>query len=238
MKGVIFVIAVVFCWLLPVSTVYAGSLNKYEQDVIAEAKKTYIYEGREYRVPDTYINQLVNYFSSDDVDITSEQRDEALRMAYESIEQGVLEGYLVPIEELQKTQVPAATEAIPKEDTTGEDIAGEIELPIPQITEGEGEPEPTIAKPGMSPETSDEEKITEAPTGKQEEIAKVLEAIIAKKEMKKTNSDVLVGIDSQVITETGFCLDNTIIVIAGIIILMMIGLIAAFRINYFAHSDE
>lgn len=237
MKGVILVIALAFCWLLPVSTVYAGSLNKYENQVIAQAKKTYIYQGKEYRVTDTYINQLVDYLSSDEVDITAEQRDTALQMAYNSIEQGVLEGYLVPVDVLQEKPEPTTAAVLPAENTE-EDASEQPEPPIPQIAETEGQPVPTVTKPAISPETSGEETIIEAPTGEQEEIEKLFEAIIAESEKEKTNSDAPVMMDSSIITDTGFCFNNTLIVIVGLILLMIIGIVAALRINYFAHSDE
>ncbi len=109
MKGVIFYIAFVFCCLLPVSTVYAGSLNEYEKQVVAEARKTYTYQGKMYQVDEKYIDQLIAYLSQDDVDITAEQRDKALQTAYNSIERGVLDGYLIPVEEPVEESAQQAT---------------------------------------------------------------------------------------------------------------------------------
>jgi hypothetical protein len=232
MKGVILVIALALCWLLPGSTVYAGSLNKYENQVIAEAKRTYIYKGKEYRVTDTYINQLVDYLSSEEVDITAEQRDAALRMAYDSIERGVQEGYLVPVEEIQENPLP--TEAVPEEKSE-EDM--ESEPPIPQPNEAEGKPEPAAIEPDIVTETAGE-GITAVPSGEQEEIEKRFEAIIGESVIDKTNSLAPDRMDSSIIKETGFSFNSTIFVIVGIIILMIIGFIAALRMNYFAHSDE
>jgi hypothetical protein len=216
MKGVIFYIAFIFCCLLPVSTVYAGSLNEYEKQVVAEAKKTYVYNGKEYRATEETISQLIGYLSQDDVDITAEQRDEALQRAYSSIEQGVLEGYLVPVEVTKEEEklTPIPTPA-PNESE------GQVELPVIDIIDGEQQVHASTGAPQITPKPSGEEPTTE---------------LSLEEEQKKV--DALPNSSTSIITETGFDFRITLYVIAGLGMLMIFGLVAAHRLKYFAHDDE
>ena len=231
MKRVIFIITFAFCCLLPASSVYAGALNVYEQQVIAEAKKVYIYRGQEYRVTADYIDQLVAYLSRSEVDITAEQRDQALQAAYDSIEQGVRKGYLVPVEKAEVKATPTPTIAVisdrPKLETETS------ELPTPDIS-GTVKAGPTQTPPPKKPPKVTENN-AEIPTVEPEEIEKLFEAIPTRDMATGSISNVS---DASIITETGFNLDNTLIVIMGILILMTIALIATIRLDYFAHSDE
>lgn len=97
MKKIIFALGLLLICFVPVSTVYAGSLNSYEKQVVAAAKKTYEYDGVKYRVASSYINQLMGYLTKDGVDLTAEQRDQAIQTAFANIENGVEGGYLIPI---------------------------------------------------------------------------------------------------------------------------------------------
>ena len=78
-------------------TVYAGSLNGNEQELLGVISGTETYNGQTYRVKEEYIAQARAYFLQDDVDITDEQKQEALQTMYGSIAQGVAEGYLEPV---------------------------------------------------------------------------------------------------------------------------------------------
>lgn len=97
MKKVFLALGVLFIALFPASKVYAGSLNTYENEVISAAKQIYEYNGVKYQVQDSFINQLVDYLSTDGVDLTAEQRDEVMHTAFSSIPDGISGGYLVPV---------------------------------------------------------------------------------------------------------------------------------------------
>ncbi len=218
MKRVIFIITFVFCCLLPSAGVYAGDLNEYELQVIAEAKKVYVYQGKEYRVLSKYIDQLTSYLSQDDVDITAEQRDKALQTAYDSIEQGVLEGYLVPVEE-QKPEREAETElTTPEQSSTAKEEPSQA--PLPELT----------------PKVANREDAEDIVSVKPEEIEKLFEVIPERETEKLANQDVVS--DESIITETGFSMNHTLYVIVGIFIFMILGFIATIRLDYFAQSDE
>jgi hypothetical protein len=81
---------------------YAGSLNANEQAVISVAKGRFEVDGKQYKADSTYVNQLINYLSSDGVDLTSDQKAEAIATMYANVEEGVKQGYLHPIEDKQE----------------------------------------------------------------------------------------------------------------------------------------
>lgn len=216
MKGVVFTIAILFC-LLPASTVYAGSLNEYEREIVAEAKKIYEYQGIRYHVPDRYINQLINYLSQDDVDITAEKRDEALTIAYDSIELGVQEGYLVPIDESEQHPTMEGL------DTNKE----------PSITEEKSDQNEKESK------VSTEDSASVKKDNEQEKQAKeIMDNILSEDPVIEAEVDPNSGELPSVIKNTGYCFNHTFIVIVGMIILMIIGIMVAVRCNYFAYHDE
>lgn len=233
MRRVIFIITFVFCCLLPSAVVYAEVLNEYEQQVIAEAKRTYVYKGKEYRVSANYIDQLTAYLSQADVDITAEQRDQALQLAYDRIEQGVREGYLVPVEEPMVTPTPSPTVTIAPE---GLQPVGETELTTSEQSGTAEEEASQVPLPKTTPKVLNKENTQKEPSVKPEEIKKLFEVTPEKETEAVSNPEVT--LDTLIITETGFCLNNTLYVIVGVLILMIIGFIATIRLDYFAYDDE
>ena len=233
MKGVIFYIAFVFCCLLPVSTVYAGSLNEYEEQVVAEARKTYAYQGKMYQVPEEYIDQLIAYLSQDDVDITAEQRDKALQTAYNSIEQGVLEGYLILVEEPSQPSGAEAeedgSEKVASEKVASEEVDPEKVYPE-KVDTGEADP--------READTEEQLTATVVPKSNSEPSESTPDKELFPDEIREIDQLFEETVHTSVITETGFDFENTIFVIVGIVMLMIFGFIAHCRLNYFAQDDE
>lgn len=85
--------------ITPTMNTFAGEINGEESRVIAAASGTFSYNGKTYRAGSAHINSLVSYLSGDDVDLTAEQASEAISLMYESIEQGITEGYLYEVNE-------------------------------------------------------------------------------------------------------------------------------------------
>lgn len=85
-------------FLLLTSSAYAGGLNEHELDVINAAKETYEYNGVKYKLEQKYIDKLINYLSQDHIDLTKEDKDTILEIAYNNIYTGIIEGYLKPID--------------------------------------------------------------------------------------------------------------------------------------------
>ncbi len=96
MKKLILTLGAILIFSLMTSTVYAGTINQYEQELISLAQGLYEYDGVDYQVAPAYINKLIAYVNGKDVDLTAKQRDEAVTMAFNSVAQGVREGYLIP----------------------------------------------------------------------------------------------------------------------------------------------
>lgn len=96
MKKLILTLGAILMFSLMTSTVYAGTINQYEQELISLAQGLYEYDGVDYQVAPAYIDKLMAYLNAKDVDLTAKQRDEAVTMAFNSVAQGVREGYLIP----------------------------------------------------------------------------------------------------------------------------------------------
>lgn len=228
MKGVVLFIAVIASCLLPASTVYAGSLNEFESQIVTEAKKTYEYNGKQYQVPTAYINQLINYLSSDDVDLTAKERDEALAAAFDSIERGVKEGYLVPVEEeVQSEQGTVTDGSTPKPELPQEEMTSDDALP------NQTEEAVTPAGEGEKTGATGRENQTE------NRVEKIFEEVLSQSnDQVETAPYTPEKVEESIITDTGFNFNNTFIVIVGLIMLMLFGIIATIRFDYFAHDNE
>lgn len=78
-------------------TVMAGNINGPEAGLISQASGTFTYEGKSYVATADALGQLRAYLSQDGIDLTPEQAAKAASMMYGNIENGVIEGYLIPV---------------------------------------------------------------------------------------------------------------------------------------------
>lgn len=85
---------VMLVFLLQGMTVFAGSINENEQRVLDTVSEPVEHEGKEYVAKETYILRLAAYMNQDNVDLTSEQADEAIVKFYDNIAAGITEGYM------------------------------------------------------------------------------------------------------------------------------------------------
>lgn len=102
----IFIIGVLFISLMNPLSVLAGNLNDNELAIIEIAKGKFVVDGITYKVSETYINELINYLNSDDVDISEKQKEEVIQTMNNNMVRGVKEGYLVPDESTQENSLP------------------------------------------------------------------------------------------------------------------------------------
>ncbi len=102
MKKAVFGIGLFILLLSGGTVAYAGSLNANEQAIISAAKGQFEVDGKRYKAESTYVNQLIGYLSSDGVDLTADQKAEAIAQMYASVAEGVEAGYLYPIEDKQE----------------------------------------------------------------------------------------------------------------------------------------
>lgn len=101
-------------------TVYAGSVNGNEQQVIGTARGRFEKDGVVYQVKQEYIDSLVSYLSQDDVDLTAEDCQAAIAEIYANVSTGVESGYLTPV---GKTEAPSVS-ASPSNGNAWKDGAG------------------------------------------------------------------------------------------------------------------
>lgn len=243
MKKIIFIAATLILSSFSV-TAYAGSLNSYEAEVVAAAQGVFESDGIKYKLDASYISQLTSYLSSDEVDLTQEQRDQALAAVNDYIDQGIKEGYLVPLDE--------QTLDDPEKDATEEEKTDTKEIDTDQDTK-------TSDAETESSKTSDVEK-NEKPDGENTKAAESTEnSKSTKNTAAKTNSKNALDEDAsgntvpvseltqapgeitnedEIIKNTGFNFNRTVGVAVGIGVLMMIVILVTYRHNFFAQSDE
>ena len=136
-------------------TAFAGSINGNEQELLNVISGTETYNGRTYRMKEEYIIQARAYFLQDDVDVTDEQKQKAIDTMYANIEQGIEEGYLIPVEE-----EPAGRQEASGGETGAGEERGEPQAAEPETTEPETtEPETTLSPAVLALETAE---VTEA----------------------------------------------------------------------------
>lgn len=100
-----------------------GGINANEARVLAVARGSFEYNGEVYTARQSYVNQLIEKLSSEDVNLTSEQADSAIATIYSNVEKGVQEGYIVkaesPEDDLNKDETDEITEVSPEQEKEG-----------------------------------------------------------------------------------------------------------------------
>ena len=141
-------------------TAFAGSINGNEQELLNVISGTETYNGQTYRMKEEYIIQARAYFLQDDVDVTDEQKQKGIDTMYANIEQGIEEGYLIPVEEEPAGRQEASGGETGAGEERGEPQAAEPETTEPKTTEPETtEPETTLSPAVLALETAE---VTEA----------------------------------------------------------------------------
>ena len=97
---------------------FAGDINSNEQSVIKAATATFEYENEEYKAKDSYVKQLTDYLKADDIDLTAEEAEKAIKKINANIEQSVKDGYLYKVE---KDSGDNSTETSKKDDEEEEE---------------------------------------------------------------------------------------------------------------------
>ena len=119
--------------------VYAGDINGAEAGVIAAASGTFEYEGKYYRAGSQYLSQLYSYLAQDDIDLSENKANTAIRMMYRNIPRGVREGYLYEIKtdpEPTTEDTSNTTENNPDNTTekNNENTTGDVTTTTEQVT--------------------------------------------------------------------------------------------------------
>lgn len=242
-------------------TVYAESLNEHELAIIEAAKEVYEYNGKSYRVEQKYIDELIKYLSQDNIDVTAEDKEFIIQTAYNSIEIGIREGYLKPAENQDKQEEDEINSEADVTDTiravlesVGKDMS-DLKEYIPSLTDGSGGDEisdniedkvPYTGENGSAGHTGkyadengfDNDTGQETAAGKKGTENNQIQASDPDINNNRDTYEEDNRMEEGIIKQTGFNLNRTLYIIIGIGILMIVGIVAAVKNNYFAHAYE
>ena len=118
-KLMLFLLTLLLCFSMK-EIAYAGNINEQEQALIEAACEVYEYDGYSYKADQKYIDKLIDYLSQDDIDITAEDKDLLIQIAYANIELGIKDGYLKPVDDLNKQEEQNSMVETNAEDTIRE----------------------------------------------------------------------------------------------------------------------
>ena len=232
MKGLFLALGIFLLSLTATQVAFAGVLGDNEAKVVEAAKGVYEFEGLKYKVDPSYINQLIEYFSSDDEDITREQKDEVLQSVYGYIETGVQEGYLIAVKDQPNQEVITPVTEDPEKDTS-EEAPG---ITVPDTDNSEIDDTNTGSADHVVAEPVDENKEAVLPTPEPNNLSIVDEEKTQGITVDNENDTNITG--NPIIKNTGFNLNRTVIMTVGMGMLMLLGIIITIRYDYFAQSDE
>ena len=130
-KIMLFVVTLLLCFTIE-EIAYAGNLNEQELAIIEAACEAYEYNGKKYRADQKYIDKLIDYLSQDNIDITAEDKDLLIQIAYANIELGIKDGYLHPIDDLSNQEEQNNSAKTNTEDTIREAL-GTVGIDIADV---------------------------------------------------------------------------------------------------------
>ncbi|MHB8130878.1 MAG: hypothetical protein ACYDEX_18005 [Mobilitalea sp.] len=232
MKGLFLALGIFLLSLTATQVAFAGVLGDNEAKVVEAAKGIYEFEGLKYQVDPSYINQLIEYFSSDDEDLTREQKDEVLQSVYNYIEIGVQEGYLIAVKDQTNQEVITPVTEIPENDTS-EEAPG---ITIPDTDNSEIGDTDTGSSNHEEAEPVDDNVAAVLPTPEPTNTSIVDEEIGLGITVDNENDTIIIG--NPIIKNTGFNLNRTVSMTVGMGMLMLLGIIVTIKYDYFAQSDE
>ena len=252
MKKFFLALGILLISLGTAQTVYAGSLNEYEAEVMDAAQGTFEYKGLEYQLDKAYVNLALEYLMSDDIDLSKEDRDILLQSMNDYIESGVNAGYLVPVakpvpeasvqlEAGSNSTSAVVTQAASEEVTdkaTVSDVATEgTVLPESTVSSGNAEGSKTGEfMDGVLSNPSDGKGSTNSTINTNNADTSTDSNTVSSTDSgidNTTNST-----DSVIIKNTGFNLNTTVMMAIMMGVLMLVGMIVTIKFNFFAHNDE
>lgn len=115
--------------------VMAGEINADEQEVIAAASGTFEADGVIYRAKPEYLAELISYLSRDDVDLSADTCQAAIREMYANVTTGIEEGYIYAVKDAEKAE-DAVKDGAAGTDQDEEGAAVEKTVPAEEAGEG------------------------------------------------------------------------------------------------------
>ena len=244
-------LVVLFLCLTTATPVYAGSLNANEQRVISAAQGQFEYNGVNYQLSPTYKSKLQSYLFGDDVDLTAEDADTVLASMYDYVESGVEEGYLVPI--VEQTQPsnsnssesdgldPENNNTVKSNDNSENDTTESSDTDTGNSKNGNTN-NGSLSNDNTNSDSVDSEGsfIGGLLSGDTKD-SLTSDEVNSNQSADETNNnseDNLSRREQPIIKETGFNLNRTVQVAAGMGLIMLIGMIVTIKYNFFAQSDD
>lgn len=223
MKKLLAIIGFILLFTTNQQVVYAGTLNEYETEVINAARGQFESHGIKYQVDSVYVDELIRYLMQEDIDITAEQRDKAISIMFDNIEQGVEVGYLIPVEGKKSTGEAGNIE---ESDTLEEDsnLDNSQHTDIEELNEGD-----------VSSSNSADEFVNQIMNNRE---------TVTKIDTDKSKITVTSGDDNNLITvntiikNTGFNLNNTFLMAVILLSVTVLCIIAAIELRLFVHEEE
>lgn len=235
MKKAILIPGALMISIMLTSTVYAGTLNAYEQEIISAARRAYEYEGVDYVVKQEYINELIAYLSSDDIDLNAEQKDKVMQEAFANVQRGVKEGYMIPLSP-EDTEEEADSSENDQEDTNNNSSE----------SNHSDAGSPSDDQTGTSAADKDNPNSSGKDDSDMSSPVTAIDKVLDDQDQKLTDSHEDQGgtknsnttIDTNIIKDTGFNLNPTIYTLIGMGVLMIAGMLVTLKYNFFAHKNE
>ncbi len=246
MKKITLVLGILVLIAGNVQTVQAGELNQYEAEIVSKAKGQFEKDGVKYQTDPVLVQELVSYLSTDETDLTADQRDEIIAAMYANVEQGIADGYLIPVKTQENEETTEENHEVKATEENNEVKAEEEGMKGNETNQGstggtDTDSENTKQTDGRTDETdgaviAESDKTAEA-------VGKDFFKKIRKQPVTETDQyngkititdeegNSLLTVDT-VIKNTGFNIKRTAAVLIGMVIVLGICSIAAFRCGF------
>lgn len=216
--------AAVLLFICCPQSVYAGDINGNESSVLSVISGTFESNGHKYKAASGYVSQARSYFSEDGVDLTSEQAQEAIQMVYANIATGIEDGYLTLVDDVKAEETKNADKS--EDDKSSESTENPKNTGKSDITQNSGQ--------SNSPETEQKKNPKKVNTYNIRVENNEKSSALVVRDAK----DELVLKLPEVIKNTGFSIQKTIIMAGIFLISFVIFLCRSFQRYLFARQNE
>ncbi len=228
MKKILAVIGFILLFTTKQQVVYAGTLNEYETEVIRAARGRFESRGITYQVDSVYVDELIRYLMQDDIDITAEQRDKAISIMFDNVEQGVEAGYLIPVESKNSAEADINIEESGNIEETDDFTDSQHMNKIEEELNG--------ADVSTNNITGDRVEFVEQIINGSEKTTKI-DTDRGKITVTSDDSNNLITVNT-VIKNTGFNLNGTLFMVTILTVIIVLCVFAAIQSRLFVHEEE
>lgn len=188
-------------------TAYAGNINEQEQRLVnvVSVEVTHT-DGKNYIADEVYVLRLKAYLSQDNVDLTEADADKAINKFYNSIQMGIDEGYMVPVDDGKGGTTDGGKDKPTdekKEDNKDEDnSSADVDSADDKINEAtlqeettESVTEESISLSGDTGTSDDSASLTDEEITRLQEEKAMVESIIEEYSLVEEEADVYAAIE-------------------------------------------